>query len=177
MSIADKTYEHDFHLRQLLRQQKQKSFYQQSNAVFRKYYHYRHTQAYGARLNTQNRLALLQKKNLEKAKQMTTSLTITQLKRRDKLDIVAEIMDISKTGALKTQIMYKANLSFAQLTLYLNLLTQNNLLSKMPHDGKEIYVATQKGKDFLEKHQQVKDLLQEHVELSIQPKGLFKTAQ
>ncbi len=108
---------------------------------------------------------------------MTTSLTITQLKRRDKLDIVAEIMDISKTGALKTQIMYKANLSFAQLTLYLNLLTQNNLLSKMPHDGKEIYVATQKGKDFLEKHQQVKDLLQEHVEMSIQPKGLFKAAQ
>jgi predicted transcriptional regulator len=36
-------------------------------------------------------------------------------KRRDKLSIIAEILEIAKNGTLKTQIMYRANLSFAQL--------------------------------------------------------------
>jgi predicted transcriptional regulator len=110
---------------------------------------------------------------------MTTPLTLTEIpmKRRDKLDIVAEIMDISRKGALKTQIMYRGNLSFAQLTIYLSLLTQNNLLSKMLHDGKEVFFTTQKGRDFLEKHQQVKDLLREEDELSLPPEGLIKTTQ
>lgn len=39
-------------------------------------------------------------------------------KRRDKIDIIAEITNIAKDGALKTQIMYKANLSFSQLNIY-----------------------------------------------------------
>ena len=36
-------------------------------------------------------------------------------KRRDRLYILAEILAIAKNGYLKTQIMYRANLSFAQL--------------------------------------------------------------
>ena len=87
---------------------------------------------------------------------------------------MAEIMDISRTGALKTQIMYRANLSFAQLTLYLNLLTQINLLSRTPKNGKEIYIATQKGRAFLEKHQQVKELLCEENAAKIPPEALLR---
>jgi predicted transcriptional regulator len=94
---------------------------------------------------------------------MTTTLTQNAPKRRDKLIIMAEIIDIAKTGALKTQIMYKANLSFAQLTEYLQFLTKNNLLEKFVHNGKEIYEATEKGVNFSERQLQIIDLLNEEV--------------
>lgn len=41
------------------------------------------------------------------------------VKRRDKLDIMAEILDITREETLKTQVMYRANLSFTQLNNYL----------------------------------------------------------
>ena len=90
---------------------------------------------------------------------MNTHKTDTSPKRRDKLVIMAEIMNISKNGALKTQIMYKANLSFAQLTDYLKLLAQTNLLEKSANKGKEVYKATQKGINFLERQQEIMDIL------------------
>ena len=82
-------------------------------------------------------------------------------KRRDKLVIMAEIMDIAKHGALKTQIMYKANLSFSQLKDYLRLLTDSNLLSRTVNDGKQVYRATEKGIDFLARHEGIMGLLDE----------------
>jgi predicted transcriptional regulator len=73
-------------------------------------------------------------------------------KRRDKLVIMAEIMDIAKGGALKTQIMYKANLSFSQLNEYLTMLVKLNFLEKNHQEGKEVYISTSQGTNFL-KHQ------------------------
>ncbi len=48
-------------------------------------------------------------------------------KRRDKLVIMTEIFGIAKKGSLKTQIMFKANMSYAQLKQYLKLLLQKNV--------------------------------------------------
>jgi len=108
---------------------------------------------------------------------MTTNIT-DAFKRRDKLAIMAEIMNIAKSGALKTQIMYKANLSFAQLNEYLKFLGDTNLLEKIDHNGKEIYKATQKGKEFLDRHSQVMDLLNEEtttrVHMRMPPEILFR---
>jgi predicted transcriptional regulator len=72
---------------------------------------------------------------------------------------MAEIIRIAKVGALKTQIMYKANLSFVQLGEYLRLLTHKNLLEKTAYDGKEIYRATQKGVSFTERQNALSALL------------------
>jgi predicted transcriptional regulator len=91
--------------------------------------------------------------------QMTVTLVQNGSKRRDKLVIMAEIIDIAKDGALKTQIMFKANLSFHQLTSYLNLLTATNLLAKTLQDGKEVYKITAKGTDFLSRHGEMMSLL------------------
>jgi predicted transcriptional regulator len=103
---------------------------------------------------------LIYRKHTQKRKTtMTATITQNPQKRRDKLIIMAEIIDIAKTGALKTQIMYKANLSFAQLTEYLQFLTKNNLLEKFTHNGKEVYEATQKGTDFSERQLQIIDML------------------
>ena len=66
-------------------------------------------------------------------------------KRRDRLYIIAEILTIAKEGRLKTQIMYRANLSFAQLNEYLSFLTRMDLLQVQKENRKSIYSTTIKG--------------------------------
>ncbi len=80
-------------------------------------------------------------------------------KRRDKLCIIAEILQISAEGALKTQIMYKANLSFAQLGEYLKFMANSNLLAKFNDSGKEVYQATAKGLDYIQRYCDLSQLM------------------
>ncbi|MEM3536177.1 MAG: winged helix-turn-helix domain-containing protein [Candidatus Bathyarchaeia archaeon] len=80
-------------------------------------------------------------------------------KRRDKLYIIAEILEIAKEGTLKTQIMYRANLSFTQLNGYLSFMLKINLLEKVLQNDKEIYRATDKGLEFLQHYREITDLL------------------
>ena len=99
-------------------------------------------------------------------------------KRRDKLSIIAEILEIAKEGTLKTQIMYKANLSFAQLNDYLKFMLKNDLLRKFRANGKDVYTATEKGVDFLQRHFELTELLTEEENgkngVKIPPQNLFK---
>ena len=80
-------------------------------------------------------------------------------KRRDKLDIIAEILDIAKDGLLKTQIMYRANLSFAQLNDYLDFLTGMNLLGMEKENRKKLYRTTEKGERYLQKYDDISYIL------------------
>jgi predicted transcriptional regulator len=90
---------------------------------------------------------------------VNTWITDTASKRRDKLGIIAEILEIAKGGTLKTQIMYKANLSFAQLNEYLDYMLKTRLLEKLDVNRKEVYVATDKGIDFIQKHAELAIML------------------
>ena len=83
----------------------------------------------------------------------------TTSKRRDKLYIIAEILEIAKEGTLKTQIMYKANLSFAQLTEYLKFMLKIKLIQKLTNKGKDVYITTDKGLDFLQRQCELIELL------------------
>jgi predicted transcriptional regulator len=102
----------------------------------------------------------------------------TSSKRRDKLSIIAEILEIAREGTLKTQIMYKANLSFAQLNDYLKFMLKTELLKKFNANGKEVYIATEKGLDFLQRHFDLTELLQENENgkngVKLPPQNLFK---
>jgi len=80
-------------------------------------------------------------------------------KRRDKLYIIAEILEIARDGTLKTQIMYRANLSFAQLNGYLNFMLKTNLLDKIAVNEKEVYKASEKGINFLIRYREINELL------------------
>jgi predicted transcriptional regulator len=80
-------------------------------------------------------------------------------KRRDKLYIIAEILEIAKDGVLKTQIMYRANLSFTQLNDYLKFMLKNALLEKVLLNDKEVYKATKKGIVFLQSYREITELL------------------
>ena len=80
-------------------------------------------------------------------------------KRRDRLHIIAEILGITKDGSLKTQIMYKANLSFAQLNEYLNFLTKIELITVQKENNKIVYKITDKGHHYLEKYKDISEIL------------------
>jgi len=80
-------------------------------------------------------------------------------KRRDRLYIIAEVLVIAKDGTLKTQIMYRANLSFAQLNEYLSFLLKIGLLEEVTKDGKTIYRTTPKGIRYLENYEEITSLL------------------
>mgnify|MGYP002153780178 CR=1 FL=1 len=74
-----------------------------------------------------------------------------EIRNRTRLEILSSILDVAGRGALKTHIMYKANLSHRQLEKYLEFLKQNGLLEEVsdPDAGVRLYQATQKGIDFL----------------------------
>lgn len=61
--------------------------------------------------------------------------------RRGSLEIIVEILKIALKGATKTQIMYKANLSYNSLVRYLNFLQKSGFIE----DSGRIYRTTNKG--------------------------------
>src|SRR4030066_2075813 len=83
----------------------------------------------------------------------------TTSKRRDKLCIIAEILEIAKEGTLKTQVMYKASLSFAQLNEYLKFMLKIGLIKKVTNAGKDVYVDTKKGLDFLQRQYELAEMM------------------
>ncbi len=69
--------------------------------------------------------------------------------RRDKIDIIADILKVTLHGAKKTHIVYKANLNFTIIKKYIIRLEENGLIMKI--DGGH-YMTTQKGSQFLEQY-------------------------
>jgi predicted transcriptional regulator len=69
---------------------------------------------------------------------------------RDRLDIIADILFVVSQNAKKTQIMYRANLSYRLLTRYLAEIIEASFVR---FERKErCYVLTSKGREFLEKY-------------------------
>lgn len=80
-------------------------------------------------------------------------------KRRDHLFIMAEILEVTIDGALKTQVMYRANLSFAQLNEYLKLMQDLRLLETVKNSERTLYKTTTKGMRYLQSYRELRDLL------------------
>ncbi len=118
----------------------------------REYLHFGSTlficQAFSSTIDLKSRKKLERSSSLE-----------NERKRRNRLYIIAEILTIANEGSLKTQIMYRANLSFAQLNEYLSFLTKIYLLKIHNENGKQIYRTTSKGNKYLEKYEDIANLL------------------
>jgi len=78
---------------------------------------------------------------------------------RTRLEILASMLKVASNGALKTHIMYKANLSHKQLERYLTFLEEKGLLAQAVDEdvGNRIYRITEKGFDFLRDYSHVSD--------------------
>jgi len=72
--------------------------------------------------------------------------------RRDELEILADILRLTKGGAKKTQILYRVNLSYSQLENYLSFLKEKNLLEEVETEETRgrIYKINDKGLKLLE---------------------------
>ena len=71
---------------------------------------------------------------------------------RGRLDIIAAILHVVSQSAKKTQIMYKANLSYKLLTKYLTEVSEASLVDF--ECEKQCYMLTAKGREFLEAYKE-----------------------
>ena len=65
--------------------------------------------------------------------------------RRNNLDICADLLNVAKEGARKTQMVYKANLNFKIIKKYINRLSEYGFLES----ERGQYFTTDKGNRFL----------------------------
>ncbi len=84
-------------------------------------------------------------------------------KRRDRHDIVAEILKTAREGRIKTHIMYKAKLSYSQINSYLQLLVDKGFLENNTVTRKKqtitFYKTTTKGIHFINNIDAVNQML------------------
>jgi predicted transcriptional regulator len=78
---------------------------------------------------------------------------------RDRIAIVAEILEMTRRGELKTNIMYKAGLNSIMLNKYIGLMTNAKLLDKVPFKNKIVFKSTHRGMEFLYHCYEIQKLL------------------
>ena len=66
---------------------------------------------------------------------------------RQRIDIIADILEVPSLDAKKTQIMFRANLSYKVLKKYLQEILEASLISF--EEERRCYTLTNKGNDFL----------------------------
>src|ERR671924_447844 len=95
---------------------------------------------------------------------MTTTTTSEQRKNnRGKIQIMGDVLALGTSGIKKTHIMYRANLSYEQVHLYLGELISKRLIAQdvsSPSDG-IMYRTTEKGREFLQYYTRLIEFLEE----------------
>jgi len=84
-------------------------------------------------------------------------ITSEPLRRRDRHDIIAEILKTAKKGEKKTYIMYKARLSHSQLKIYLELLNRYGMIV----NDNGVYKTTPKGLAFIQEFESINFLFRQ----------------
>ena len=77
--------------------------------------------------------------------------------KRDRVEIMAEILCLCSEPRTKTHIMYGTNLSWKMLQYYLSELQSLELLEA--HNNSSRYLTTKRGLDFVEKWKELQKLL------------------
>lgn len=79
-------------------------------------------------------------------------------KKRSEIEILADILRITRSGAKKSHIVYKANLNFEIVKKYIELLEKSDLISG-PEGGSRIFNITEKGIRYLDHFEAFKEYL------------------
>ena len=80
--------------------------------------------------------------------------------KRNRNEIISEILNICIKGSSKTRIVYQANLNFRTVDPYLQLLIKNDLI-KVQNGRRVIYETTEKGIYLMKTINQVNNTLSE----------------
>ena len=70
--------------------------------------------------------------------------------RRSEIEIVRDILTLTKKGAKKTQILYQTNLSYTQLKDYLSFLLEKEFVAMHENNSSIMYRVTEKGMELLQ---------------------------
>lgn len=78
--------------------------------------------------------------------------------RRGTVKIIVDILEIALKGAMKTEIVYKANLNFKIVQKYLDFLIKKGLMSVSSNKRKK-YKTTEKGREFIKRYKEAFELI------------------
>jgi predicted transcriptional regulator len=71
-------------------------------------------------------------------------------RRRSNIEIIADMLRVGENGAGKTEIMYSANMSYAQLQKYLGFMLNHGFINKVKVGNPSVtYQVTDKGGELL----------------------------
>ena len=95
---------------------------------------------------------------------MTTTTTSERKNNRGKIQIMGDVLALGTSGIKKTHIMYRANLSYEQVHLYLGELIAKRLIAQdvSSPDG-IMYRTTERGREFLQYYTRLTEFLEEQV--------------
>jgi predicted transcriptional regulator len=77
---------------------------------------------------------------------------------RNRIDILAQLLDAASSPITKTKMMYKAMLSYEQLKEYLVTLAQNDLIAY--DNASRRFTTTDKGYQFLKRYGELNALIE-----------------
>ena len=81
---------------------------------------------------------------------------------RTSMQIVADMLyateQSGQEGIKTTSLLTKANLSHSRLEKFISNLTGAGLMNKIEYDGKNVFIITPKGKQYLESYKNFADL-------------------
>ena len=81
---------------------------------------------------------------------------------RTSMQIVGDLLTVTKEsgeeGIKTTHLLAQANLSHSRLSKFLENLTGSGLINQIEYDGKNTFVITPKGRQYLESYKQFSDV-------------------
>jgi predicted transcriptional regulator len=86
---------------------------------------------------------------------------------RGKIQIMGDVLALATSGIKKTHIMYRANLSYEQVHLYLGELIGKRLISQDVSPDGVVYRTTTKGREFLLYYTHLVEFLEEEPEVEL----------
>ncbi|MDF2727117.1 MAG: hypothetical protein K0S84_660 [Nitrososphaera sp.] len=100
-----------------------------------------------------------------------TEMMYERKNNRGKIQIMGDVLGLATSGIKKTHIMYRANLSYEQVHLYLGELIEKRLIAQDVSPDGVVYRTTTKGREFLLYYTRLVEFLEEEpeVELSTTP--------
>ena len=73
-------------------------------------------------------------------------------------DVLTITQDANRSGIAVTSLLTKANLSHSRLEKFVKNLTGAGLVNKIEYDGKNAFVITPKGRQYLEQYRKFADV-------------------
>jgi predicted transcriptional regulator len=86
---------------------------------------------------------------------------------RGKIQIMGDVLALATSGIKKTHIMYRANLSYEQVHLYLGELIGKRLIEQDVSSDGVVYRTTTKGREFLLSYTRLVEFLEEEPEVEL----------